>query len=255
MSVHPTAIVEEGARLGDGCVVQAHAIIKRTAILGAGVTVHPFAVIGDEPQDLHFDRALDTGVRIGDGTVVREHVTIHRSTRPNTYTEIGGGCLLMVACHVGHDCHVGNGVMIANCTLLGGHVHIGDNAFLGGGCVIHQFCRVGESAMIGGGARISLSVPAFTLATERDGLIGLNLVGLRRRGFSSKAILELKKAFAAVYYSPGNLRDNARRALGEDTFCEPATRKFLASFAEGTRGFVRQRRTRKTRAGSELVTD
>ncbi len=245
MSIHPTAIVEEGARLGDSCLIHAHAIIKRTSVLGNGVVVHPFAVIGDDPQDLHFDRALDTGVRIGDGTVVREHVTIHRSTRPNTCTEVGSGCLLMVASHVGHDGHVGDHVMIANGALLGGHVHIGDHAFLGGGCVIHQFCRVGESAMIGGGARISLSVPPFTLVTERDALIGLNLIGLRRRGFNSKAIVELKKALAAVYYAGANVRDNARRALDDGTFCEPAARQFLASFAEGTRGFVRPRRARK----------
>ncbi len=254
MTIHPTAIIEDGAQLGDACVIHPHVIIKRGSVLGKRVVVHPFAVIGGDPQDLHFDCALDTGVRIGDGTIIREHVTIHRSTRPNTRTEIGNGCLLMVACHVGHDGHVGNDVMIANDVLLAGHVHVGDNAFLGGGAVIHQFCRVGDGAMIGGGARISLSVPPFTLVTERDALIGLNLVGLRRRGFSSKAIIELKKAVAAVYYAGGNIRDNARRALEDSTFREPAARLFLASFAEGTRGFVHPRRERRARA-TELIAE
>ncbi len=247
MTIHPTAIVEEGARLGDGCVVHAHAIVKRRVVLGAGVVVHPFVVLGDDPQDLQFDPAIDTGVRVGDGTVIREHVTVHRSTRPNTCTEVGSQCLLMVGCHVGHDCHVGDHVMIANSVLLGGHVHVGDHAFLGGGCVVHQYCRVGESAMIGGGARISLNVPPFTLATERDGLIGLNLVGLRRRGFSGAAILELKRALAAVY-AGGSVRDNARRALESSTFGTAAAQQFLASFADGTRGFVRQRRSGSSRA-------
>ena len=244
VTIHPTALVDEGVHLGEGCVVHAYAVIKRGAILGDGVVVHSFAVIGDEPQDVHFESATTTGVRIGARTVIREHVTVHRSTRPGSCTEIGDECLLMVGCHVGHDGRIGNHVAIANDALLAGHVHVGDHAFLGGGAVIHQFCRIGDSAMIGGGARISRDVPAFTMATERDGLIGLNLVGIRRRGFTGSAVRELKRAFHAVYDGHGNVRDNARRALEGDGFQEPSTRQFLAGFAEGTRGFVRPRRTR-----------
>jgi len=241
VTIHPTALVDEGAQLGKGCVVHAHAIIKRGVILGDGVVVHSFAVIGDEPQDLHFDQATESGVRIGARTVIREHVTVHRSTRAGAFTEVGEGCLLMVGCHVGHDDRVGSHVAIANAALLAGHVHVGDHAFLGGAAVIHQFVRIGESAMIGGGARISRDVPAFTMATERDGLIGLNLVGIRRRGFGSSAVRELRRAFHLVYEA-GNVRENARRALEGDVFRETAARQFLASFAEGTRGFVRPRR-------------
>jgi UDP-N-acetylglucosamine acyltransferase len=244
MTIHPTALVEDGVQLGDGCVVHAHAILKRGTTLGERVVVHSFAVIGDEPQDLHFDPATRTGVRIGPRTVIREHVTVHRSTGPGTFTEVGEACLLMVGCHVGHDGRVGNHVAIANAALLAGHVHVGDHAFLGGGALIHQFCRIGESAMIGGGARISRDVPPFTMATERDGLIGLNLVGIRRRGFTSSAVRELKKAFHLVYDDHGNIRENARRALDDETFQEPPARQFLKDFAEGTRGFVRPRRGR-----------
>ncbi len=250
MTIHQTAVVEEGARIGEGCVIHAHAVIKRRSILCPGVVVHPFAVVGDDPQDVHFDPAIDTGVRIGERTVIREHVTVHRSTRPNTCTDVGAGCLLMVGCHVAHDCRVGNDVMIANAVLLGGHVKVGDHAFLGGGAVVHQFCGIGESAMIGGGARISQDVPAFTMVTERDGLIGLNLVGIRRRGFGRNALLELKKAFGAVYYARGNVRELARRALDTGDFREPLTRQFLASFAEGTRTVVRPRRLRRSAAAS-----
>jgi UDP-N-acetylglucosamine acyltransferase len=244
MHVHPTALVEEGVQLGDGCVVHAYASIKRGTILGEGVVVHSFAVIGDEPQDLQFDRAIKSGVRIGARTVIREHATVHRSTRPDTFTEVGDACLLMVGSHVGHDVRVGNHVVLANAALLAGHTWIGDHAFISGGVLIHQFCRVGESAMLGGAARMSRDVPPFTLAVERNDLIGINLVGVRRRGFTSNAVRELKKAFHLVYDSRGNVRENARRALESGAFQEAAACRFLAGFSEGTRGFVRPRRKR-----------
>jgi len=244
MNIHPTALVEEGVQFGDGCVVHAYASIKRGTILGDGVVVHSFAVIGDEPQDLHFDPAIRSGVRIGARTVVREHATVHRSTRPGTFTEVGDACLLMVASHVGHDVRVGHHVVLSNTALLAGHAQIGDHAFLSGGVLVHQFCRVGESAMLGGGARVSRDVPPFTLAVERNTLIGINLVGVRRRGFSSSVVRELKRAFHLVYDDHGNVRENARRALESGVFQEAAARQFLADFSEGARGFVRPRRKR-----------
>jgi UDP-N-acetylglucosamine acyltransferase len=123
--------------------------------------VHPFAVIGGDPQDLSFDAATASGVRIGARTVIREHVTISRATRAAAATEVGTDCFLMAGCHVAHDCRIGHRVVIANAVLLAGHVQIGDRAFLGGGAVIHQFCRIGEGAMIGGGARISRDIAPF----------------------------------------------------------------------------------------------
>ncbi len=253
MTIHPTAIVEPGALLGEGCVIHPYAVVKRGAVLGAGVVVHSFAVIGGDPQDLRFDPALATGVRIGDRTVVREHATVHRSTKPDKPTEVGARCLLMVGCHIGHDGHVGDDVMMANAALLGGHVRVGNHAFLGGGAVIHQFCLIGESAMIGGGARISLDVPAFTLVTERDGLIGLNLVGIRRRGLPRTAVRELKEAFRAIYNAQGSVRDHARAALAAGTFSEPAARQFLATFVDGTRGCCRPRRLARLATPAEEV--
>jgi len=244
MNIHPTALVDEGVQLGEGCVLHAYASIKRGTILGDGVVVHSFAVIGDEPQDLHFDPSIRSGVRIGARTVIREHATVHRSTRPDTFTEVGAACLLMVSSHVGHDVRVGNHVVISNTALVAGHARIGDHAFLSGGVLIHQFCRVGESAMLGGGARVSRDVPPFTLAVERNTLAGINLVGIRRRGFSSSAIRELKKAFHVVYDAHGNVRENARRALESGAFQEAAARQFLADFSEGARGFIRPRRKR-----------
>ncbi len=242
MQIHPTALVESGARLGSACVVHPYAVIRRYCVLGDGVVVHPFAVIGGDPQDLGFDVANDSTVRVGARTVIREHVTISRATRIGGSTEIGADCFLMAACHVAHDCCVGDRVVIANATLLAGHVYVGDRSFLGGGAFVHQFCRIGEGAMIGGGARISRDVPPFTMATERNALIGLNKVGLRRSGLDRAALDELKRALRVVATPIGNLREQAGAALARGEFASPEARRLLEFFQQGRRGFVRPRR-------------
>jgi UDP-N-acetylglucosamine acyltransferase len=241
MQIHPTAIVEEGARLGADCTIHAHAVIKRCCQLGDGVVVHPFAVVGGDPQDLGFDPAVESGVRVGDRTVIREHVTISRATRPGEYTQVGAGCFLMASCHVAHDCQVGPDVVIANAVLLAGHVQVGGRAFLGGGAVIHQFCRIGELAMIGGGARISGDVPPFCMATERNALIGLNAVGLRRRGFKPAAIAELRRALHALGRPVGNPRRLAAQLLAGSDYQTDEARRFLAFFGAGRRWTIRRR--------------
>jgi UDP-N-acetylglucosamine acyltransferase len=251
MQIHPTALIEDGARLGAGCIIHAHAIIRSGCELGEGIVVHPFAVVGGDPQDLRFDSATPSGVRIGARTVIREHVTISRSTEHGACTVIGSDCFLMAACHVAHDCHIGERVVIANAVLLAGHVEVADRAFLGGGAVVHQFCRIGESVMIGGGARISLDVPPFCLATERNALIGLNLVGLRRRGFRREVIDEIKRALRAVDTPVGNPRELAATALARGELHSPEAQQFLAFFARGRRGFVRSRRGSAADADSE----
>jgi UDP-N-acetylglucosamine acyltransferase len=240
--IHPAAIVEDGAQIGADCEIQAGAVIRRGAVLGARVTVHSFAVVGGDPQDLRFDRATLSGVRIGAGTTVREHVTIHRSTRPGGFTEVGENAFLMAASHVGHDCAVGANVILANAVLLAGHVSVGDHCFLGGGAVFHQFVRVGEGVMVSGRAGIGLDLPPFTMAAERHEIIGLNLVGLKRRGFSRESIRELKEAFRAAYFTPGNLRALAAQALAGGSFQTAEARRFLEFFAGGKRGFARPRR-------------
>jgi UDP-N-acetylglucosamine acyltransferase len=246
-TIHPTAIVEEGASLGPGCIVHAHAMIGRHCVLGASVVVHPFAVIGGDPQDLKFDPATRSGVRIGARTVIREHVTIHRATKPDVDTEVGEDCYLMVGSHVAHDCVVGRGVVMANAVLLGGHISIGDRAFMGGGAVIHQFCRIGDMAMIGGGARLSLDVPPFCMATERNELIGLNMVGLRRGGVGRQALSELKRAAAALGTRIGDLREIAAVQLRGGGYFSAEARTFLNFFEGGKRGFVRERRQADSR--------
>jgi UDP-N-acetylglucosamine acyltransferase len=241
-TVHPTAIVQDGARLGPGCIIHANANISRYCDLEEAVVVHPFAVVGGDPQDLSFKAGTPSRVRIGARTVIREHVTISRATMTAAYTTIGADCFLMAGCHIGHDCQIGERVVIANAVLLAGHVLVDDRAFLGGGAVVHQFCRIGENAMVGGGARISQDVPPFCTATERNALIGLNVVGLRRRGVERSAVIELKRAYQALNAPLVNLRERAALLLREDRFDSIEARKFLQFYRGGKRQFVRARK-------------
>jgi UDP-N-acetylglucosamine acyltransferase len=241
-TIHPSAIVEPGAELGAGCVIHAHAIVTRHCRLGDGVVVHPFAVLGGDPQDLKFDPATRSGVRIGAGTIIREHVTIHRATKPEGWTEVGADCFLMVSSHVAHDCRLEDRVIMANAVLLAGHVQVGAGAFLGGGAVVHQFARIGEGTMVGGAARVANDVPPFTMVTERDEVVGLNVVGLRRRGLPRETLSELKRAFRTVNVPVGNMRELAAAALAVGGYSSPEARRYLEFFAGGRRGFVRARR-------------
>jgi len=241
-TIHPTAIVEPGAELGADCEIMAHAIVTRHVILEAGVVVHPFAVVGGDPQYLQFLRGTSSGVRVGAGTVIREHVTINRSVHDGKSTTIGEHCFLMAASHVAHDCLVGNHVVFANAALLAGHVSVGDHTFLGGGAAVHQYCRIGEGVMVAGHASITRDVPHYTMVAERDEVIGFNVVGLKRRGMSRVAIAELKAAFQDVYFTPGNIRDVARERLAADAFETSEARRFLEFFSDGKRSFARARR-------------
>lgn len=234
MSIHATAIIEEGARLGAGCVIHPHAIIKRGTELGDGVAVHPFAVVGGDPNFLKFDPATISGVRIGTGTVIREHVTINRSIYAGKDTVVGARCYLMANAHVGHDCTVGDDVVLATNIMLGGHVDVGSFTFFGGGAGAHQFSRIGEGVMIAGLARITQDLAPFLLVAERNEVSGLNLVGLKRRGVSREAIAELKECYAAVF-AGGDPRKLAAARVAQT----PEARRFLEFFAGGKRGFAR----------------
>lgn len=250
-SIHPTAIVEPGAQLGADCEIHAYAIVKRWARLGDRVVVHPFSVIGGDPQDLKFG-GEDSYVEVGAGTKIRETVTINRGTKHGAgVTRVGTNCLLMACAHVAHDCVVGNDVVLANAVLLAGHVTVGDRAVLGGGAAFHQFLRIGELTMVGGGARSTVDIPPFTLSAERDELIGLNLVGLKRSGLPRATILEVKEAYRWVYGKPGNPREFAIAALASGKFGSAEAKRFLEFFVGGKRGFVRVREGAAADPGDE----
>jgi UDP-N-acetylglucosamine acyltransferase len=240
--IHPSAIIEPGAQLGADCEIMAGAIVTRHAVLGDRVVVHPCAVVGGDPQFLKFDRRMQTYVRIGEGTVIREHVTVNRSICEGRATVVGARCFLMAGSHAGHDCAVGDDVVLANNVMLAGHVDVGAFAFLGGGAAVHQFVRIGESVMLSGLSRISRDLAPFTIVAERDEVSGLNLVGLKRRGFGRETLRELKEAFRRVYLGTGNIRALAAEALASGAFASPEAGRFLAFFAEGKRGFARSPR-------------
>ncbi len=241
-TIHPSAIVELDAQLGNDCDLQAGVLVRRDTILGDRVVVHPYAVVGGDPQDLSFVHATSSGVRIGAGTTIREHVTINRSTKAGGFTDVGEDCFLMANVHVAHDCVVGRKVVLGNNVMLAGHVSIGDFTFLGGGVGVHQFCRIGDGVMISGNASISRDIPHYVTVAERDAVIGLNLIGLKRRGVSRAAIAELKRAFHAVYFTPGNIRAVAASTLAVGGFTSVEAKRFLEFFATGKRSFARARR-------------
>lgn len=250
--IHPTAIVEPGAQLGADCEIMAYAVVTKHAVLADRVVVHPFAVVGGDPQYVKFARDTKSFVRIGSGTVVREHVTINRSIHEGKATSLGENCFLMATCHVAHDCDLADNVILANGVLLAGHVTVGAHSFFGGGAAVHQFCRIGESVMVAGNASITRDVPHFTMVAERDDVIGFNAVGLRRRGFSRVAMAELKAAFHDVYFTPGNIREVAAQRLQTNAFETGEAKRFLQFFGEGKRGFARARRaSAETEEGEE----
>ncbi len=251
--IHPSAIVEPGAVIGADCDIRAGAIITRHAILGDRVTVHPYAVIGGDPQDLRFDAKTPSFARIGSGTTLREYSTINRSTQPGGATQVGENCYLMTGSHLAHDCVVGHHVVMANNVLLAGHVHIGDHTFIGGGAAVHQFGHIGESVMIAGLARVNEDVPPYVLMAERSEVSGLNLVGLKRRGFSREQIKELKFAYRHVYFTQGNLRALAAARLqsGEEKSTE--AQAFLKFFSLGQRRIARPRRVATAEKEAENV--
>ena len=247
--IGPYAVVEDGVDLGDGVVLAAHAVVRSGTVLGAGTSVGEHAVIGGWPQDLKFDPRTPSGVQVGVGVTLREGVTVNRATSEGAFTEIGDGAFLMAGAHVGHDCVLGSNVILANNVMVAGLVRIGDYVFVGGGAAFHQGARVGEGAMVSGLSRMSRDVPPFTMVAERDEVVGLNLVGMRRRGFVRDAVREIKEAYRRVYGGAGSRRARAAEALDARPWLSAEARGFLEFFAEGKRGFVQPRKHGEADAG------
>jgi UDP-N-acetylglucosamine acyltransferase len=241
-SIGPYSVIEDGVVLGDSCRIDSNVVVRSGTILGKNVAVHSGAVLGGAPQDLGFDAKIRSGVRIGDNTVIRETVTISRGSKEGAETLLGNGCFLMAGSHVAHDCVLGDRVVLANLVMLAGYVTIGKFSFLGGGAGIHQFCRVGESVMVGGNASISMDLAPFTIVADRNRMSGLNLVGLKRRGFTRETIADIKRCFAAVFGLGMSPRAAAATALEGGVARTPEGEAFLEFFRDGKRGFARPRR-------------
>lgn len=231
--VGPGTVIDEGVELGADCVVGPHVYLTGLTTVGARNRFHAGCVIGDAPQDLKY-RDEPTQLRIGDDNVFREHVTVHRSAKTSEDTVIGSGNFLMANSHVAHNCQVGNHVILANGALLGGHVTVQDRAFISGNCLIHQFTRIGTLALMQGGAGVSKDVPPFTIAVAVNEICGLNLVGLRRAGFTAADRLELKQVYHALFRSGQNLGQAVAEARKNHT--GPAAATLLDFIAASRRG-------------------
>jgi len=238
--IHPTALVDDGARIGPGvkigpfCTVGpkvvleagvelvSHVAVEGRTRLGAGVKVFPFATVGLAPQDLKY-KGEDTETEIGEGTQIREHCSIHRGTVTGTgVTRVGKNCLLMAVVHVAHDCDIGDGVIISNNVVLGGHVEIGERAVLGGAAAVLQFVRIGKGAMVGGVTGVPADVTPYTFAFgTRAKLVGLNMVGLSRRGLEKAQMHRIRAAYRHIFMGEGVFSDRvagAEQKFGDDGF-------------------------------------
>lgn len=218
-NIHPKAIIEPGAQIGDNVNVEAYAIIKSNVVLengvtikshayidghttiGEGTTVYPSACIGTKTQDLKF-RGEKTFVKIGKNCEIREFVTINSSCEEGSIVSVGDNCLIMAYCHIAHNCTVGNRVIMGNNAMLAGHIIVEDNAIISGLTGVHQFVRIGRNAMIGGMSRVTHDVPPYTIGAGIPFKFGgLNIVGMKRSGYPLKVRLELGKAFKLLYRS------------------------------------------------------
>ena len=216
--IHPTAIIEPGAEIGnnvaigpysiigkdvsigDGSIIKSHVVIEGDTKIGKNNIIFQFASIGAIPQDLKFSGEVSKTI-IGDNNKIREFVTIHSGTKGgNMETKIGNNCLLMAYCHIAHDCIVGNNVILANNATLGGHVTIDDAVVVGGLSAIHQFVRIGKGAMIGGMSGVESDViPYGAVMGERANLSGLNLVGLKRQNIDKAEINSLRAFYKQLF--------------------------------------------------------
>lgn len=253
--IHPTAIIETGAQIGsnvtvepyaiikanvkleDNVVVKSHAYIDGFTTIGEGTIIYPSASIGTKTQDLKF-RGEKTFVKIGRNCEIREFVTINSSCQENSTVQVGDNCLIMAYCHIAHNCIVGNKVIMSNNATLAGHVIVEDCAIIGGMTPIHQFSRIGCFAFVGGMSRVTHDIPPYTIGAGIPYKFGgLNLIGLKRHGFSLKTRLELSKAFKILYRSNLTL-DDALNKIESEVENSPEIQHWLHFCRTSKRGLL-----------------
>ena len=238
--ISPFVTIAEHVEIGDDCWIGPNVTIFDYIRIGRGCKIFPGAVLGAIPQDLKF-QGEETWAEIGDNTVVREFATVHRGTAASGkyLTHVGHDCLLMAYTHVAHDCRVGNHCIISSMSAMAGEVDLDDWAIVGGGTVIHQYCHIGEHAMVGGGSAVLKDVPPFALTGHNPAIYGgINLVGLRRRGFSNEAISEISEIYKLIYNSGLNVSDACARI--RETIAPGESRDKILSFIEKSgRGIIR----------------
>lgn len=255
--IHPTAIIQPGARLADnvsvgaytvigehvvigsGTVVASHVVIEGWTELGCDNQVFQFSSIGAAPQDLKY-AGQETYLRIGDRNRIREFTTLNRGTAEGGgQTTVGNDNLFMAYSHVAHDCIIHDHVIMANGATLAGHVEVESVAILGGLAAIHQFCRIGCHAMISGGAMVTQDIPPYTVAQgDRAKTVGLNLIGLKRRGFSEETIRDIKRAYRMIFRS-GLRLEEALQKITDEIELTPELDHFVDFIKDSQRGIAR----------------
>ena len=240
VTIEPFAYIAGNVTIGDGTWIGPNATVMDGARIGKSCKIFPSSVVSGIPQDLKF-KGEETTAELGDSTTVREGATVNRGTAAVGKTVVGENCLLMAYSHIGHDCAIGNNCIIGNSTGLAGEVKVHDWAILSAGTMVHQFTHIGAHVMIGGGAKVRIDVPPFIKA-DRDPLcyLGLNVVGLTRRGFEKERIDEIHNIYRAIYQS----KMNVTQALEfiEKEFKPSPDRDYILEFIRTSeRGIIRAR--------------
>lgn len=238
--IEPFCYIADNVEIGDNCHIGPHATIFDYVRIGDGCKVFPGAVIGAEPQDLKFNGEV-TYVEIGCNTTIRECATINRGTAASGkfVTKVGSNCLIMSYVHIAHDCSVGNNCIFSSYAAVAGETDVDDWAILGGGVLCHQFSRIGAHAMVGGASAVNKDVPPYVIAARNPfSFEGINIVGLRRRGFSNAAIEEIREIYRVIYNEGENVSDACRRV--ESAFPDSDYKRNILNFIQASkRGIVK----------------
>jgi UDP-N-acetylglucosamine acyltransferase len=254
--IHPTAIVEPGAKLADdvtigayayvgpsvcldsGCTLHHHGVVEGNSVLGKNNEIFPFAAIGGRTQDLKYD-GTDGVLRIGDGNIFREFVTVHCPTSANGETRIGDGNYLLSYAHVAHECLLHDDIIISTQAVLGGHVEIDSHANIGGASAIHQFCKVGKYALLGGGSALVQDLPPYMLAEgNRARVRSYNKVGLQRHGFSEEEVAAVRRIHRHLYGAGLNRTQALERVSGDDSIPGPLKEELFQFRDRCSRGML-----------------
>jgi UDP-N-acetylglucosamine acyltransferase len=255
--IHPTAVIEEGAviganvkvgpfcyidskvDIGEGTELLSHVVVKGPTKIGRDNRIFQFASVGEECQDLKY-KGEDTQLIIGDRNTIRESVTIHRGTvQDGGITQVGSDNLFMINTHVAHDCKIGDRCIFANNATLAGHVTVADHAIIGGMSAIHQFCHIGEHVMLGGGSIVVQDVPPYVMAQGNHcAPFGVNIEGLKRRGFEKPEIHAIRRAYKALYRS-GLTLEAAKEEIAKEAVTYSSIQRFLDFLDNSQRGIIR----------------
>jgi UDP-N-acetylglucosamine acyltransferase len=222
--------IQEDVVIGEGCQIASNVVIMNGARIGNNVKIFPGAVISAIPQDLKY-KGENTVAIIGDNTIVRECVTVNRGTIASMKSEVGKNCLLMAYVHIAHDCMIGDNCILANCATLAGHINIDDYAIIGGMSAVHQFVNIGAHVMISGGSLVRKDVPPYVKAAREPlSYVGINSIGLTRRGFSPEAVNQIQNIYRILFQQNKNISKGVQQVL--ETIPQSAERDVILAFIE-----------------------